>query len=143
MNAKQQIHNATLNEWLTIFKDQAASGQTIKTWCADHNLSINAYYYWKRIAKESYLDSVGPDIVPVSLPIATPSEPTESSASSECYSHELANLPNLDNSHNLPNLYNSRKSNDIAVSIGDITINIGSSASNELITRIIGAVRNA
>lgn len=134
MNAKQQIHNATLNEWLTIFKDQAASGQTIKTWCANHNLSINAYYYWKRIVKESYLDSVGPDIVPVSLPIATPSEPTESSASSDCYSRELANLPNL---------YNSRKSNDIAVSIGDITINIGSSASNELITRIIGAVRNA
>ena len=42
MNANQKIHNATLSKWLDLFKDQVASGKSVKAWCADNGYSTYA-----------------------------------------------------------------------------------------------------
>lgn len=57
MNARQIIHNAYQNKWIAIFQKQASSGKPIKELCGENNISFHAYYYWKRIAKDTYLDS--------------------------------------------------------------------------------------
>lgn len=131
MNTRQKIHDATLSKWLDILRDQRSSGMTVKDWCADNGISIHAFYYWKRIAKASYVDSVLPDIVPLpapSLPEVTCATCTTCATTS-------------DGSHNPDDLKNS--SDPITVSIGDISISIGGSPTDDLITRIIGAVRHA
>ena len=70
MKAKEKVRKANLTQWSTKFQDQASSGLTVKEWCSQNNVSVYAFYYWKRIAKEAYVDSIIPDIVPVasSLP---------------------------------------------------------------------------
>ena len=68
MTTRQKIHDATLAKWLGLIHDQRASGMTVKDWCADNNISVHALYYWKRIAKTSYVDAVIPDIIPLSAP---------------------------------------------------------------------------
>lgn len=128
MKAKEKVRKANLTQWSTKFQDQASSGLTVKEWCSQNNISIYAFYYWKRIAKEAYVDSIIPDIVPVA-----PSLPT-------------LNDPVSDSQHDSRDLYNFSKSttqDKVSISIGDTRIEIGSSASDELILAIVKAVRYA
>ena len=162
MNTNQTLRQATLAKWSTIFQEQKSSGLTIKEWYSQKDISIHSFYYWKRIAKEEYLKSVMPEIVPISIP-SDPLPAPGSSASAE--ELELYNFNNLYNSGNatpapdasvpakeleLYNFNNSCNSSNtvldpvpISISMGDIRIEIGASAPDALITKIIGALRNA
>ena len=132
MKAKEKVRKANLTQWSTKFQDQAASGLTVKEWCSQNNISVYAFYYWKRIAKEAYVDSIIPDIVPVasSLPAFN-----ESSA--------VDTPQQLPNSRELYNFSKSASHDTITISVGDTRIEIGSSASDEMILAIVKAVRYA
>ena len=134
MNARQKIHQANLSKWAAIFQEQSSSHLSIKEWCAQNNISIHAFYYWKRLLKDSFADSILPDIVPVALSPASTSSLSEQHLSND-----------FSNSHDLHNSYNSPKSPSeaVTVSMGDIRIEIGSSANEEVIAAIIKAVRYA
>ena len=139
MNAKQKIHQANLADWAVRFKEQTTSGLTVKIWCEKNGYSIHTYNYWKHVFKEKYVDSIFPDIVALSLP--------------DTYDSRALPIP-LKNSPRIPDtalcdsleLRNSRNSYnhpDIALSLGDVTLNIFNTTSDELITRVLKAVRNA
>ena len=68
MNTNQTLRQATLAKWSTIFQEQPSSGLTIKEWRLQNDVYIHSFYYWKRIAKEEYLKSIMPEIVPISIP---------------------------------------------------------------------------
>ena len=128
MKTKDKIRKARLSQWSTKFQDQATSGMSVKDWCSKNNISVHAYYYWKRIAREAYVDSIIPDIVPITPPLPVVDNAPDS------LSHD---------SHNLYNLRELADQKNVSVSIGDIRIDIGSSASDEMILAIIKAVRYA
>lgn len=117
MNAKAKLHKSKLSLWTTRFEEQAASGLTVKEWCKQNDISIYAYQYWKRIAKESYLDSILPDIVPLAT--------TQTALPVESNPTQFSNLYDSRNSLNTP-------SNIVTISLGDIHIEIGSNASDEI-----------
>ena len=131
MNTNQTLRQATLAKWSTIFQEQQSSGLTIKEWCSQNDVSVHSFYYWKRAAKEEYLKSVMPEIVPVSIPsepLPVVPAPTEEL--------ELYNFNNSCNSSNTPSV-------PFFISMGDIKIEIVASAPDALITKTIGALRNA
>ena len=67
MNAKTKTHQLHLNEWITCFSEQKASGLTVKQWC-------------EHLVKEYLSRRVLPDIVPLAFPNSErTSVPTESS----------------------------------------------------------------
>lgn len=167
MNANKKIHDTKLAHWITLIREQSESGLTISDWCVQKGLSKHAYYYWKRIAKESYVDSVIPEIVPIgpsdhvqdfqaisTLPVVTTPDSYSSYLSD---SHELAesckstgslqlhDSRELHDSHELRNSHKPASNNceNISIAFNDIHIDIGSSATDELITRIIGVLRHA
>ena len=72
-----------------------------------------------------------PDIVPVTINDVPPA-PVQ----------DLCVQENLPKSYKLQNS-SSQKTNDVTVSIGDINISIGASASDELISGIIKAIHHA
>ncbi|MCR5320232.1 MAG: hypothetical protein K6E48_03400 [Lachnospiraceae bacterium] len=128
MNAKQKIHQASLTKWAALVHDQKESGLTIDTWCEQEGISKHSYYYWKHALKEEALKSVDlPEIVPI-LPPSSPTLPVTSST---------------DLSYKLYNSSNPNQTPAISVSLGDIRIEIGANASDELISGIIKAVRHA
>lgn len=129
MNAKQKLHQANLAKWTALFKEQASSGLTIKSWCAQNNISIYTYNYWKHAVKEVYVDSILPDIVPIApvpLPTFSP-DPSDYQHTESCDSRDLPN---------------SMDPKCVSIVIGDIRIEIGSSASDEMVSGIIKAVRH-
>ena len=125
MNAKQKIHKANLSKWSNLIQDQQTSGLTIKTWCDQNNVSFHAYNYWKHLLKEEYVNSILPEIVPIPKPDAI----------SVREDNTQLELRDSRDSYNTPQA--------ITVSIGDIRIEIGSTASDKMITSIIKAVRYA
>lgn len=68
MNAGTKIHQLHLNEWITRFSEQKASGLTVKQWCEQKYLSVHVYNYWKHLVKEDLSRQVLPDIVPLAFP---------------------------------------------------------------------------
>ena len=155
MNTNQTLRQATLTKWSTIFQEQQSSGLTIKEWCSQNDVSVHSFYYWKRAAKEEYLKSVMPEIVPVSIPseplpvVPAPTEELElynfnnssNTAPEASAPAEELGLYNFNNSCNSSNTTSSLV--PISISMGDIRIEIGASVPDALITKIIGALRNA
>ena len=74
MNAKQKFHQAKLNQWIGLFKEQADSGLTIRQWCEKNNYSFHTYNYWKHRLKESYVDSLVPEIVHITSSVPAAAE---------------------------------------------------------------------
>ena len=126
MNVNQKIHNANLAKWLELFKEQKASGLTVRDWCKDYGVTTHTFYYWKSKAKEAYVDSALPDIVPLQPPVPQQPIPTN----------------NYSVLHDSRELYNSCNTGDISVSLGDVQIHFSSTVSDERLIQIIGALRH-
>ena len=145
MKSSQKLHLAKLAEWSVRFQEQASSGLSIKDWCSQNGVSLYAYQYWKRIAKEAYLDSLIPEIVQIPEP-SLPSASDELTSLSSPSTH--TELSKCSNSHNLYNSLDSHNTDmsqvqPIRLSIGDIRIEFDTSSSDEDIFRILKAVRHA
>jgi hypothetical protein len=146
MKSSQKLHLAKLAEWSVRFQEQAASGLSIKDWCSQNGVSLYAYQYWKRIAKEAYLDSLIPEIVQVPEP-ALPASSDQLTALPSAT--PPVGLSTCSNSRDLYNLSDSRGSDSlrspqsVLLSIGDIRIEFGATSTDEDIFRILKAVRHA
>ena len=138
MNAKQKLHQAKMTKWAALIRQQMESGLPIREWCIQNNQSFHAYNYWKHLLKETMIDSVVPDIVPI-----TPSTgiiPSQPSSIVATPSHDLSELRN---SPDLHNSYSQMVSTPVSISLGYVHIEIGSNATDEVISNIIKAVRHA
>ena len=150
MNANKTFRQANLAKWTAIFQEQKASGMTVKDWCAQNNVSPHAYYYWKRLAKEAYMESVLPEIVPIALPATDDNALSEAPHfPAEAHSpDDSRDLYNSRNSYNSPDTLNTKSpvsaaSENVTISVNGIQINIDTSASDDLIFRVLKAVRYA
>ena len=130
MNTKQKIHQMKLQQWASLFQEQASSGLTVKVWCAENNISIHTYNYWKHKLKQEYVESSfceQHDIVPLTT--------------------HITELQNQGNPVSLPLSCQSRDSSEmhnlISISTGDVLIQASSKVSDEYLLRIIKAVRHA
>ena len=122
MNVSQVTHQVKLDRWATILKEQSSSGLTIKDWCSQNNIPRDQFFYWKRKLKESVLESTLPDIGPVTLPVPESGCPT-------CTTFATPKIPDTE--------FLAR------ITIQDVSIELGSGATEQLISGIIKAVRNA
>ena len=126
MNARTKIHQLHLNEWITRFSEQKASGLTVKQWCEQKHLSVRTYNYWKHLVKEDLSRQVLPDIVPLAFP-------------------NSQSTPDLQDS-NTPVFTNCtiRAIRTTAtITINGITITVDSGISEDFLRTLIKAVRHA
>lgn len=130
MDTNQKLRQAKIAKWTSLLNDQAASGLKVTDWCKENNISIHAYYYWKRIIKEEYIQSILPEIVPIGS--GSPNPCPGSTIIPTVESRDLCNSRNI-----------QKHASTVSISIGDIHIEIGASASDEVISGIIKAVRYA
>ncbi len=123
MNVSKVTRKAKLDHWAQIFREQKSSGLTVKDWCSQNGITKDQFFYWKRKLKESVLETALPDIVPVT---------TSSQGLTSCTSCTSLTTPGIPDTDFLAR-----------ITIQDISIEIGSGASEQLVSCIIKAVRNA
>lgn len=137
MNNKQKLHQIKLSQWAARFQEQATSGLTVKAWCAENNVTIHTYNYWKHKLKLEYVDSMLPvehDIVPLTPELL---QPATLPSVSQNNAISLCRLRDSSESHDL------RDSNTLSIDYGDIHIAIGPSVSEEKLLLHLKAVRHA
>ena len=119
MDIRKITHQYRLNKWTEIIRECRSSGQTISTWCEDHNINTKSYYYWlKRVraAASEALPAIKPEentIVPVNINTLS-SKATSSRGTS----------------------------GDITLQIGSVTLELHNTASAVLIENTLRALQN-
>lgn len=133
MNVNQTMHQANLSKWTTLFHEQRQSGLTIKDWCSQNGVSVYAFFYWKRIAKETYVQS----ILPRSVPAQSDQLPCLSgNTASTTEEHELYNLSNSRTPQAKP------APAAITLSLYGVRISFDADASDDRIFQVLKAVRH-
>ena len=77
---KQRAARRSADQWFDIIQAQAASGQTIRTFCAENDVGLASFGKWKNRLKSKSQNLIAPaaDFQPVKL--VEPSGPTLSNA---------------------------------------------------------------
>ncbi len=56
---KTTKHEVLKSQWIEIVKRQNQSGQSIKEWCEENDISRTKFYYWPRVIREEALIKAG------------------------------------------------------------------------------------
>ena len=51
-----EIVQVRMNNWAALIKARQDSGQTVKEWCSNNDVNINAYYYWLRKLRKTAIE---------------------------------------------------------------------------------------
>ena len=115
MNEIQTVtNNIKLQQWSDIIQACKASDQRVDDYCADHDISRNAYYYWLRKVKAAAIKNSG-------------------SLFAEVNPSFQKMMPEQMESGCSP----------VSICLGDAVIHVSEAASSCLLHRVIEAVRNA
>ena len=127
MSANQKLHQLRLQEWSARFSDQKNSGLPVRQWCEQNNISYHAYNYWKHSLKETVVDQVLPEIVPLQFPSSENPLPPASD-------RIRANRANsTDHTNSVP----------VRLTIGELLIETDSSVPEAFLISLIKAARYA
>ncbi len=122
MNTTKVIHQAKLNNWANLIREQQAGEMNVTKFCESQSISKSQFYYWKRRLTEQFVESQLPDIVPISSLIPDTRCTTFKSCPTPATISALSTLK---------------------LTIGDITLEITENTSDFLLAKVIKAVRNA
>lgn len=56
---KTTKHEVLKSQWIEIIKRHSGSGQSIKEWCEENEISRTKFYYWQRVIREEALIKAG------------------------------------------------------------------------------------
>ena len=73
----QLVAQVRTQQWITMIREQRASGLSVKSWCVEKNISENCFYYRQRRIREI----VGSEI-PEFVEVYRPDHPTTENAES-------------------------------------------------------------
>lgn len=120
MDTREVTQKYRLNQWIEIIRECRSSGQTVSAWCADHDINPKSYYYWLKRVRMAACEALpslcaqNNPIVPVNIPVPTPS-----------------NGPS-----------GQESSSDIVIRFGAATLEIHNTASAILIENTLRALQN-
>lgn len=129
MNAKEKVRQIRLQEWTARFADQKNSGLSVRQWCDQNQISYHAYNYWKHQLKETVVDQLLPDIVPLSLP------------ESGCAEHAIPQT--LTHNSNRTIRTNRANAAPIKIKFNGVDIETDASIPESMLISLIKAVRHA
>lgn len=122
MNTREVTKRYRLNKWMEIIRNCRSSGQTVATWCAEHNVNPKSYYYWLKRVREAACEAL----------------PTLHSDQSTIVPIDLS-MPRASNQHSAP----ATKAPDIVIHMGSVTLEIRNHASPTLIEHTLRAMQYA
>ena len=128
IDSKTATNEFRLEQWRGIIQDRINSGLLVDDYCEQHNLSRNAYYYWLRKIKQDMIINKSTELV------------CQDKISTETSIVELK-PPKSDN-YTEANCKVSLES-QLLLSVDGVTITVSDRTSDELLTRVLKAVRYA
>lgn len=125
---KKQLN---MQQWTAIIEDRIASGLKIDEYCEKNQISRNSYFYWLRKIREEMSTSVLPNHNDL-LPAAVSTGALVELVSSSNHNDSISKIKVSD-----------EKPETFGFSINGISITVGHDISEELLSKIMRAARNA
>ncbi|WP_088186828.1 hypothetical protein [Desulfosporosinus sp. FKA] len=125
-NVKSLTTQYRYDRWVGIISERNASGLSIKDWCRQNDVKETSYYYWLKKIRHSIVESLEPE--------DHKDELTFVPMLSQPKTNEL-NHVNDDKTSSAPH-------SEVILKLGEITIEFGSQASQELILNVLRTLRN-
>ena len=132
MSTRSMLHQAKLNEWASRFAEQKSSGLSVPAWCEKQGISKYKFFYWKRQLKDELVTQALPDIVPLPLPTAQLPEVNTTFATAPIPDRTTRASCTTFATCSCARIY-----------INGMTIEFDASASANIISNVIKAVRHA
>lgn len=125
MNTRQIAQEYRMNQWIGIVRECRESGQTVASWCREHDIDPKKYYYWLKKIRAAACKSLpsinqGGNIVPLEMHETSISRPIKALNDTQ----ETASA-------------------DIVIRLGSAVLEIHNNASASLIENTIRALSNA
>lgn len=125
MNTRKVTMEYRMNQWIGIIRECRDSGQTVTSWCREHDINTKSYYYWLRKVRNAACNALPTiktegHIVPLEIQKVSTSSPADSTHGPS--KTDLA---------------------DIVLRIGSVVLEIHNSASASLIESMMKALQNA
>lgn len=105
-------HKMRLTQWTPIIRECRNSGMSVRAWCIQNNVKEKQFYYWQRRIRGELFDSmkkIQPESQPNFVPLPAPSD----------------------------SLRNSSFSADMVVHIGNSTLELSNTVSEELLSKVL------
>jgi putative transposase len=124
MNTRKVTMEYRMNQWIGIISQCRDSGQTVASWCREHDINSKSYYYWLRKIRTAVCNTLPTikteeHIVPLEINEISPSSPADSThIPSETFQA------------------------DIVLRVGAAVLEVHNSASASLIESMIKALQN-
>lgn len=122
MTTRETTRNYRLNQWTQIIRECRNSGQTVKVWCAEHDIDPKKYYYWlsqvrKAATQALPATTMNSAIVPIHIPKSESSLPVPSQTD---------------------------RSNDVVatISLGNVVVQLSNQASSDFILNVMKAMQH-
>lgn len=124
MNTRKVTMEYRMNQWIGIISQCRDSGQTVASWCREHDINTKSYYYWLRKVRAAACNALPAiktegNLVPLEINETSPSSPADSTHISSESFHA-----------------------DIVFRMGAVVLEIHNSASTSLIESMIKALQN-
>ena len=121
MDTREATKKYRMNKWAKIIRECRSSGETVARWCLEHDINQKTYCYWQKkvrtAACEAYpsLNAGNNPIVPINIPV--PGKRIKP----ECESTSAG----------------------IIIKIGEASVEVYNSATQEVIEKAVRSLRNA
>ena len=113
------------DKWAKIIMERNASNLSIKSWCQQNNVSEAAYYYWQKKIRLSIVESM------------------ERNGKEEISFVPMLSDQSYSGANNTTNNNERHASqSEIVIKWGDIAIEVGNHASRELLSSVLGILKN-
>lgn len=125
MNTQKVTQEYRMNQWIGIVRECRESGQTVISWCKEHDIDTRKYYYWLQKIRAAACKDLPPineegSIVPL-----------------ETHNSSLSTLVEG------TQVYKASAIADIVIRLGSAVLEIHNNASASLIENAIKAINNA
>lgn len=125
MNTQKVTQEYRMNQWIGIVRECRESGQTVISWCKEHEINTRKYYYWLQKIRTAACKALPPinkegSIVPIETHDFSMSTVVEST-----------------------NVYKEPAVAGIVIRLGSAVLEIHNNASASLIENTIKALNNA
>jgi len=116
MNIRKVDVEIKQKQWTEIIRECRSSGQSVRSWCKEHNIKEQSYYYWLRKIREQTCKSIGYEV---------------ETAENKC---EFAQIESVAPFHRIVPM--------IKLHIGEITVEISEGMSQDTITYVLNGIKN-
>lgn len=118
MSIRPSVNQIRMQQWAAVIQKRAESGLSIENFCVANNISKNAYYYWLRKLRTTAIESASPRFVELPAP------------KDETVSTQPVN--GAPPAHGM-----------IEISLNDAVLKINGSVSRDLLSIVIGVLKDA